>query len=317
MHITAILSIAAGCILGQVHSQTLREAIASRDELSTLLSLLDDNEELAAQIAALPDLTIFAPSDTAESFSVERYTEGWAQNLESELRYHILDGWLLTSEDITEDERFYPTLAFPRSADGDLNPSLEAGVNRTLGEGAFVRVVEEDGNVRVGRDSGSSTTVTTADIEYNNGVIHIIDALLFTPMLATTTLVSNVASEPFSRAITNVTGLAESLSSASRRPFTIFAPNEAAFEAVGDAFETVSDDQFARIVEYHIVGGPQPFFDYDLEDGMQLQTLSVAGGGGNLTVTVAEGGDVFINQARVVNTSTLFFSPILLPFTPC
>lgn len=90
-------------------------------------------------------------------------------------------------------------------------------------------------------------------------------------------------------------GLVETLSGAG--PFTIFAPTNAAFEAlpagtVENLLKPESKDQLTSILTYHVVSGN--VMAADLTDGQKVTTLN----GQELTVSIAN-GVVKINGATV------------------
>lgn len=80
-------------------------------------------------------------------------------------------------------------------------------------------------------------------------------------------------------------------------PFTVFAPNDAAFDALPDGLldELLADPAGALtdILLYHVV--PAKALSGDLEDGQTITTLQ----GQDLVVTI-DGDDVFINDAKVI-----------------
>jgi uncharacterized surface protein with fasciclin (FAS1) repeats len=80
-------------------------------------------------------------------------------------------------------------------------------------------------------------------------------------------------------------------------PFTVFAPTDAAFNALpAGTLEALLADPSGALTDillYHVVSGAA--FSSDLSDGMTITTV----GGGTLTVGVSADG-VTINDARVV-----------------
>lgn len=80
-------------------------------------------------------------------------------------------------------------------------------------------------------------------------------------------------------------------------PFTVFAPTNAAFEALPDGtldslLEPENKDQLTEILTYHVV--PGEYMAADLEDGQTLTTVQ----GDELTVAVND-GTVTVNGAEV------------------
>jgi len=93
----------------------------------------------------------------------------------------------------------------------------------------------------------------------------------------------------------SATGLADTLSS--EGPFTLFAPNDAAFAALpeGSVDELMADPsgELTNIVKYHVV--PGIVMSADFVDGQQLVTLS----GDTITITV-DGDTIMVDGASIL-----------------
>ncbi|MFO7924079.1 MAG: fasciclin domain-containing protein [Bacteroidales bacterium] len=139
--------------------------------------------------------------------------------------------------------------------------------------------------------------VTVADIEAENGVVHVIDAVLIPeePMPATVVdiVVGSEDHETLTAAVT-AAELVETLQG--EGPFTVFAPTDDAFAALPDGTldDLLADPSGALtdILLYHVVGAKA--FSSDLSDGQEIETVF----GDNVTVTINNDG-VFINDAKV------------------
>jgi uncharacterized surface protein with fasciclin (FAS1) repeats len=91
-------------------------------------------------------------------------------------------------------------------------------------------------------------------------------------------------------------GLVETLSG--EGPFTVFAPTNAAFEALPEGtveslLQPENRDQLVKILTYHVVAGE--VMSTDLSDGMMAETVE----GSQITISINDGG-VSINDANVV-----------------
>lgn len=91
-------------------------------------------------------------------------------------------------------------------------------------------------------------------------------------------------------------GLVETLSG--EGPFTVFAPTNAAFEALPEGtleslLKPENRDQLVQILTYHVVAGE--VMSTDLSDGMMAETVE----GSQITISIADGA-VSINNASVV-----------------
>jgi len=74
---------------------------------------------------------------------------------------------------------------------------------------------------------------------------------------------------------------------------TIFAPTNDAFAAIATTAKTLTKDQLANVLKYHVV--PKTAFSKDLSNGMTVKTLQ----GGELKIMLM-GNKVMVNGANVV-----------------
>ena len=162
--------------------------------------------------------------------------------------------------------------------------------------------------------------VTMADIVADNGVVHVIDAVLLPPPPPSNTVVDIIVnSENHNTLETAViaAGLVETLSGDG--PFTVFAPTDDAFAGLPDVTldAVLADiDLLTAILTYHVAGTTA--LSTDLMDGMAVTTLN----GADVTVTINADG-VFINDAQVTvadlvadNGVVHVIDAVLLPPTP-
>ena len=136
--------------------------------------------------------------------------------------------------------------------------------------------------------------VTVADLVADNGVVHVIDAVLI-PEDPTTVVDIIVNSENHNTLETAVVaaGLVDALSG--EGPFTVFAPTDDAFDALpeGTLDAVLADtDLLTSILTHHVAAGF--VLSTDLSDGMMVTTLN----GTELMVTIDENG-VMIDNAMV------------------
>jgi uncharacterized surface protein with fasciclin (FAS1) repeats len=126
-------------------------------------------------------------------------------------------------------------------------------------------------------------------VKFNGGIIHVIDTVLTLPISDSKTAVA-----------AGLTSLAGALTSAklvdtvdNLKDVTIFAPSNDAFGAIGSALPGLTTDQLTSILTYHVVQGTVGYSS--LLSNTTLKTVN----GGTVTITV-EGGNVFVNSARVI-----------------
>jgi uncharacterized surface protein with fasciclin (FAS1) repeats len=137
--------------------------------------------------------------------------------------------------------------------------------------------------------------VTVADIEADNGVVHVIDAVLTPPPVTVVDIIAESPVHNTLEAAIDAAGLAETLNGPGT--FTVFAPTDAAFDALPDGTldALLADPQglLTDILTYHVVPGSAA--SGNLADGQIITTVN----GKDITVTVNSDG-IFINDAQVV-----------------
>jgi uncharacterized surface protein with fasciclin (FAS1) repeats len=140
-----------------------------------------------------------------------------------------------------------------------------------------------------------STDQICQDITFDGGVIHIIDSVLTLPL-----------NDPGTSKATNLTALFNAVAKVSVgssprevRDTTIFAPNNAAFEAIGTAISNMSTNDLAKLLSNHVVQGPPVYYSSVLKD-MTLKT----NGGVDVTITTSN-GNIWVNNAKVVTPDIL------------
>jgi uncharacterized surface protein with fasciclin (FAS1) repeats len=170
--------------------------------------------------------------------------------------------------------------------------AFSAGLNNgqmvTTVQGQKVTVTINNGNVFI-----NNAQVTVADIVATNGVVHVIDAVLLPPTGTVVDVIVNSPDHTTLEAAVIAAGLAGTLSGTG--PFTIFAPTDAAFEALpsGTVEALLADiPALTNILTYHAVAGSA--FSAGLNNGQMIMTIQ----GQDVTVTF-NNGNVFINDAQV------------------
>ena len=177
-----------------------------------------------------------------------------------------------------------------------LSTDLFDGMTITTLAGTELTVTITNGMVYIG-----DALVSAANIETDNGVVHVIDAVLV-PTIETTTVVDViVGSEDHTtlEAAVIAAGLVETLSS--EGPFTVFAPTDAAFALLPEgALATLLADPsglLTTVLTNHVYAGSA--LSTDLFDGMTITTLA----GTELTVTITNGmvyiGDALVSAANI------------------
>ena len=193
------------------------------------------------------EITVFAPTDRAfAQLGLNAHNVGEVENLEQILLYHVLGGRIFSRQ-------------------------FENGFVPTVNEAA-VEVKIERRRIFV-----NNARVIRANRRTFRGVIHVINEVLIPPTENLVEKAVGLAPE-FTTLVDAVVaaGLAETL--ATGGPFTVFAPTNQAFADLGVDLSTLTPEQIANILLYHVV--PGRVFSSDLTNG-DVATLN-----GNVTVSV-------------------------------
>jgi uncharacterized surface protein with fasciclin (FAS1) repeats len=215
--------------------------------------------------------TVFAPTDAAFAALPEGAIAALLADAEGALadilKYHVLGAKVMSGD-------------------------LEDGMTATTLLGKDIYVTLSGGKVFI-----NGVEVTVADIETDNGVVHVIDAVLDPSRASVVDIIVGSADHEILETAVLAAGLETALSGAG--PFTVFAPTDAAFaaldEGVIDALLADAEGALTDILLYHVLGAK--VMSADLENGMTATTLL----GEDIEVTISDDG-VFINDAQVIVT---------------
>ena len=143
---------------------TIADIVSNNDDFSTLLAAVQAADLTDALADPDATLTVFAPTDEAFAAAIEALGTtaedllADTETLSSILTYHVL-GDTVTSGDLAA-------------------AGTEEVAATTLNGADLVIIVGDDGSVSF---ADQTAMVTEADIEADNGVIHVIDAVLLPP----------------------------------------------------------------------------------------------------------------------------------------
>jgi transforming growth factor-beta-induced protein len=213
--------------------------------------------------------TLFAP--TNDAFTAAGITTLPDQaTLDAVLTYHVISGEVKAAD-----------IANGSSSAATLNGSIYLSKGSA---GVFIN---------------AKTKVTATDIEGSNGVVHVIDRTLIPPAKTIAEIVAENANATSNKQFTKLlqalqrtSGQSTDLLAAAGAEgnLTVFAPTDAAFEALGVDLATVDLAALTNILKHHIVGAR--VFSTDLSSGA-VSTLynNVTISTSNLTVTAAKSGE--------------------------
>lgn len=250
-------------------SLTVADIISESEDHNTLEAALAA-AELDDDLAGEGPFTVFAPTDDAfdalPDGTVEALLADPSGDLTNILLYHVIADEAY-SEDLSNGQRLV-----------------------TLSNGKTVKVRFASESVFI-----NNAEVTVTDLVADNGVVHVIDAVLI-PQTIVDIVVNSPVHETLEDAVI-AAGLADDLSADG--PFTLFAPTDAAFSALpAGTLETLlqnPEGTLKDILLYHAASGD--VLSNELTDAQTITTLL----GETVTVTINENG-VFINDAKVIVT---------------
>ena len=138
----------------------------------------------------------------------------------------------------------------------NLSSGLTTGYVKTLatGSASYTNTLSMFINTASGVRLNGVSSVTTADIIADNGVIHVVDAVIGLP-----TIVTHATANPnFSTLATLLTQqeLVGTLNGTASSPFTVFAPLNSAFDtATLNLYGGLNSTQKTAVLTYHVVPG--------------------------------------------------------------
>jgi transforming growth factor-beta-induced protein len=258
---------------------TIVDVAVSAGNFTTLVTALQATGLDATLADETATFTVFAPTDEAFAALGEDTINsllGDTDTLSDILLYHVISG---------------------QAVDSTTASSL-AGQTVEMANGDTVAISRVGDALKI-----NDATVTTADIMTDNGIIHVIDAVLTPPaaMESPGTIVDvAVAAGDFTTLVAalEATGLDATLADASAT-FTVFAPTDTAFEALGQ--ETIEalladTDTLSDILLYHVISGQA----VDADTAATLAGESVEMANGDTVAISLEGDALKINDSTVI-----------------
>ncbi|KAN0112317.1 Fasciclin domain containing protein [Hyaloscypha variabilis] len=207
------------------------------------------------------------------------------------LQYHVLNGSVPASA-FTTTAQFIPTLL--------TNTSF---ANVTGGQ--VVMGILSGKTVEVFSGLKEKSTVTTADVMFSGGVVHIIDTVLTVPLSASASAVdSELTALAGALTQTNLVTTVNSL-----QDVTIFAPSNAAFQAIGSATSSLTTNELSSILEYHVIAGTVGYSTL-LTSGLANETLPTVLGGEEVAIESVD-KKVFVNSAQVTITDIIVANGVM------
>ena len=227
-------------------------AVGDPDTFSSLVDFVTQ-ADLVDTLSTTNGITVFAPtndafealSEAAPDVVSNLQTEEWQDHLVDLLFYHVLP------------------VEVPSSA---VTNGLSATTLNTE-DINFTVTTKNGGGIFVNKDA----EVIAADVDAKNGVIHVIDNVLLPSWVSSSIVDLAKATSDLSTLVDLVVQaeLVDTLSEAG--PYTVFAPTNKAFAELLEDGTSLSTDQVASILTYHVVEGIYP--ESALINGLTLTTL--------------------------------------------
>jgi transforming growth factor-beta-induced protein len=251
--------------------------VASNDSNFSILVTALQTAELVEALQGEGPFTVFAPTDAAFASLLEALDISAEQLLSQSgladvLLYHVVSGKIMSTD-------------------------LSNGQTAETLNGESITVDLSDG-VKI-----NESTVTTADIEATNGVIHVIDQVLIPEGFALD-MEEEMDIVDIALADENFSTLVAALQQADlvgalqgEGPFTVFAPTNDAFAALLEALDISAEQlllqpDLADVLLYHVVSGK--VMSTDLTNGLEAETLN----GESVTFDLTDG--VKVNMSTVI-----------------
>jgi len=169
--------------------------------------------------------------------------------------------------------------------------------------GLRVELVKQAGNVvSVVGGQGSRSTLVQGDLPFTGGLVQIIDALLVPPGNITITS-QEYNFTAFEGALYAAGVLATDLTTPD---LTIFAPQNAAFQALGSAITSMSSSDLAKIMNFHTLSN-QVIYSTNFTNNTVFPTVE----GGKLTFSRTGNNAIFINSAQLLAPDIMIGNGVL------
>lgn len=287
--------------------------------VSEYLTLLGQHQDFFDLISSPPDakmqtgLTLLIPNNDAfgkipYSGLSAAFKNNNTDTIRSVLEYHVLNGSHSASS-------VHSSFSFPPTW-------LDNSTYTNVTAGQVVGAVQQSPGVNIFTSGlGSRSTLVTSDLEYANGLVHVIDTFLTPPtgFLATAAQFNLTA---FAGALvkTNLLGMVSTTPD-----ITIFCPTNAAFETLGSTLESMSSPALEALLRYHIVTPNNnnkiskdlpsngPAYSPHLQNKTHLPTIlsqSDTPTSVNVTITTAS-NSLYVNAALITQLDILLANGVL------
>ncbi|KQC29478.1 fasciclin domain-containing protein [Flagellimonas eckloniae] len=288
-----------------VEGDNIVETAIDTADLSSLVSALQKadesaNNDLVSALSGDGPFTVFAPTNAAfadlfaqlDGFSSlnDFSTEALQDVLATILKYHVISGTAALSTDLTN------------------------GQTLTTLQGSTVEV-STDGGVFISDATSSDAEVTAANVETENGVVHIINKVLLPQaildeladiiLLPITDLA--LGNENLQSLVAALTAANGDLPTVLRGdgPFTVFAPTDAAFTTFLDGAELgdIPVETLTNVLLNHVISAELYEGDLNMMGSGYANTLAVGAGDQNISIYFDAMDGVTLNGVSTVDAA--------------
>jgi len=253
-------------------------------ELTSLVAALTKFPDLVSTLSGSGNFTVFAPTNAAFSGLLSAIGQTSLDDIPESVLRQVLEYHVISSAAV-------------------LSTQLSNGEVTTVG-GEKITV-----NINSGVKLNTNINVVIADVAANNGVVHVVDAVLVPPTIVPV-VGTIVAPAFFNKSFTTLVaavkqaGLLPTLLSTGNQ-LTLFAPTNDAFAAAGITAlppnTTDGNALLTSILAYHVIAGPSEIKAADIATGSSsAQTF----GGSKIYLSKGAAG-VFINGTSQVTATDI------------
>ncbi len=278
----------------QPQPKSIAQIAAADAQFSTLVSALQ-RVNLVSVLDGSGNFTVFAPTNAAFQASGINLNTLSDDQLKAVLLYHVLGNTVKSSE-IKEGQTYVTTASGTGPSGKNLSMLIEKAAS----------------SVKI----NNVASVTAADINATNGVIHVVDKVI----LPLDIVGHAVANSNFSLLVSTLGsasgGLVNVLNGTG--PFTVFAPVNNAFNAIATVAATLSPDQLAKVLTYHVIAGN--VVSGDLTNNMMVTTVNgeqfeVKISNNTVTIKDAQGNaaTVVLTDVQATNGVIHVLDKVILP----
>lgn len=266
-----------------VETNTIADFVASNDDYSSLAAALEV-AGLTATLDGSTNYTVFAPDNDAFAAFLDDNDFASLDEVPVDLLTQVLLNHVQMGELMAAD--------------------LSTGYIESMATGS---ASEENLSMYINTEDGvminGVATVTTANVEVDNGVIHAVDAVIGLPTVVTFAL----ADPTFDTLVAALTReddfpfVGVLMETGSPAPFTVFAPTNDAFMALleeleMDSLEDIPAEVLSSVLSYHVVAGAN-VRSTDLTDAMEVNTLAEEA----FTINLGDGAVITDANGRTSN----------------